>query len=258
MHKFIVILLALLMTISAGAAYAQNAGTDQTRRITVTGEAQVNVVPDEVAVSVGVQTCGDSAEEARTKEDAIAKKVIAVADTLKIDRRNVQTDNLEIDLVKPEYYDWRVCVEDKDPRRYGARQMIRFTLKDVSKLEHLLTGTLEAGAIRIIGVDFKTTELRKYRDMARAMAIKAAKEKATAMAAGLDQRIGRPIAITEQPNSGRDWYYYGSWWWGGGYGSSSANSVQNVVSAPGQPNAEGVALGQISVKAGVTVSFELE
>ena len=253
MTRTLIIALAVLL-VFAGVACAQSGS----RLITVTGEAQVNVVPDKIEVSVGVQACGDTPAEAKSKQDAIVNKVLAVADKLKIDRRNVQTDNLEIDLVKPEVYDWRVCVEDKDPRRYGARQMIRFTLSDVKKLEPLLARSLEAGAIRVIGVDFQTTELRKYRDQARSMAIKAAKEKAVAMAEGLDQKVGRPYSITEQPTYGRDWYYYGSWWWGQSGGSSTANAVQNVSAASGAGSVEGVSLGQIAVTAKVNVSFELE
>ena len=51
MRGFVIFTLALLMIISAGAAYAKMVEIGEPRQITVTGEAQVNVVPDEVIVT---------------------------------------------------------------------------------------------------------------------------------------------------------------------------------------------------------------
>ena len=42
------------------------------------------------------------------------------------------------------------------------------------------SSAIEAGANKVQGLEFLTTELRKYRDQARSMAIKAAQEKAAA------------------------------------------------------------------------------
>jgi hypothetical protein len=117
-----------------------------------------------------------------------------------------------------------------------------------------LGSALEAGANYVHGVQFRTTELRKYRDEARALAIKAAKEKADALARELGQKVGKPHTIRED-HAGW-WSGYNNWWgnrWGGGM---SQNVVQNYG---GQSRAQSsIALGQINVNARVTVSFELE
>lgn len=248
-----------LLVMLMGAILPDTTQNTGLRLITVSGEAQLNVVPDEAIISIGTMAGGDTPSEARNKNAALAKKVIDVAKRIGIDSKYIQTDNLEIDLVKPEYYDWRACYDNNESKRYGARQMLRFTLKDTSKLEPLLTESLEAGAIKVLGVDFRTTKLRQYRDQAREKAIQAAKEKAVDMAAALGQKIGEPQKIDEQPYYGRDWYYYGSCWWGGGYSNNSANYAQNV-STPSQPSGSAgeVALGQIGVTARVSVSFKLE
>lgn len=256
MKAVTLLFLSILLVLLAASANAADAAKSP-RLITVTGEAQVNVVPDEVAVSIGVQACGNTATEARLAEEEIAKKVVDVTKQLKIETRDLQTDSIEIDLVKPEYYDWRMCYENKEPKKYGARQMIRITLKDVSVLEDLLTKSLEVGATKIMGVEFKTSELRKYRDQARAMAIIAAKEKATALAGELDCKIGKPQTITEQTSYGRDWYYYGSSWWWGRSNNSGANWVQNASDAPSAVSGTAISLGQIAVTAKVSVSFDL-
>ena len=114
---------------------------------------------------------------------------------------------------------------------------------------------LEVGANYVHGVQFRTTELRKYRDQARAKAIIAAKEKAVALAKELGQKVGQPRTINEGYGG---WYSpYNSGWWGSyGYGGMTQNVVQNVGS--GSSETEGtIALGMITVNAKITVTFEL-
>ncbi len=258
MKRAAIVIAVCLAALSIAAIRPGEPDPDEPRLITVSGEAQVKVVPDQVIVRIGVQACGASASEARANEQALERKVLAASDELGIDRAKVQTDSLEIDLVKPEYSGWRVCYEGNDVRRYGARQMIRFELDDSSKLSDLLTKTLDAGAIRVIGVDFRTKSLRKYRDQARAMAVKAAREKAEDMARELGQRIGLPRTIAEQPTYGSDWWYYGGgWWWGRDSGGMSQNVV-SVAPSAGTGSSDDIALGQIGVTAKVNVSFELK
>ena len=66
------------------------------------------------------------------------------------------------------------------------------------------------GVNYIHGIDFQTTEFKKYREQARELALKAAKEKADKMAAVLGQSVGAPIQINES-YSGSPWWYWSSW-----------------------------------------------
>lgn len=255
--KRLLFAIVVLVVLSSSNAFAQNTDKSDARLISVTGEAQVNVVPDEIIVTIGVQACGDTATQARDNEAVIAQAVLAAAKSIGIEAKSIQSDALEIDLVKPQNYDWRECYDSNETKKFGARQMLTFTLKDVSNLTPLLTKTLEAGAIKVMGVEYRTSKLRQYRDQARSLAIKAAREKAVAMAADLGQKVGKPHTITESPNYGRDWFYYGLWWsrW---YSGSMANVSQNVMSNSDSGAAsEDIALGQIAVTARVNVSFDL-
>ena len=54
----------------------------------------------------------------------------------------------------------------------------------------------DGGVNYVHGVEFRTTELRKHKDTARALAVKAAREKATAMAGELGPALGEPRTIT--------------------------------------------------------------
>jgi uncharacterized protein YggE len=214
--------------------------------ISVTGNAEVLVVPDEVNLTLGVETWNKDLEQAKAENDQIVKKVLDLTSNFGIESKNVQTDYISVD---PRYEDYaqRIFLG------YFVRKTIVIKLKDVSKFEDLLSQALEAGVNYVHGIEFRTSELRKYRDQARALAIQAAHEKADAMAKELDQTIGKPINVREEWNNW--WYPYNSWW-GGNTGNMSQNVVQNAGGTT-PPSEGGISLGQISVTASVSVEFEL-
>ena len=109
----------------------------------------------------------------------------------------------------------------------------------------MLSRALEAGANRVYGITYHTSELRKHRDHARSMAVKHALEKATAIAGELGQKVAKPLRILE--HSARL------------YSSYPRQQAQLSASAE-SPNGgyityEGLALGQIAINAGVNITF---
>jgi uncharacterized protein YggE len=109
----------------------------------------------------------------------------------------------------------------------------------------LLTEIFRTGITRINSVDFRTTQNRKLKDQARLLAVKAAHEKARAMASEIGQSIGKAYSITEiehRPYAG--------------YSSNVIDGVSSGGSLSDEPSP--IALGQISITARVTVSFELK
>lgn len=246
----------LLVAAAVGAPSAAHSAPQSTltadsaepRLITVSGEAQVNVVPDEVTLTLGIETSDKQLRTARSLNDERVKKVIAAAEELGVAAEDIKTDHIGIE---PRYRD---SYEKRDFIGYFVRQTIVITLSDISLFEDLLTDVLDAGANYVHGIQFRTTELRKYKDEARALAIKAAQEKAVALAGELDQGIGKPHEIREEQSNW--WSGYSAWW-----GSSSYSMTQNVIQNAGDLPAEiegALAPGQINVTAKVTVSFELE
>jgi uncharacterized protein len=247
-------LAALLITVTLGAApaAAQTAPPQdraEPRLVTVTGEAVVNVVPDEVVLTLGVESSDKQLRRAKSLNDERVKQVLAAAERLGIPAKDIQTDHISIE---PRYRD---NYEQRDFVGYFVRQTIEITLKDISQFENLLTDVLDAGANYVHGIQFRTSELRKHKDEARALAIKAAREKAVALAHELDQNVGKPYSIREDQEG----------WWSGyntGWGSAGGlGMTQNVVQNAGNGGAEmegALAPGQLGVTARVTVSFELE
>jgi hypothetical protein len=226
------------------------------RLISVNGEAEVNVVPDEVIIILGVETSNLILKAAKRQNDDAIKGIIAVAKKYGVDGKDIQTDYFTIE---PKY-DYN---EESGSSRqkivfvgYFVRKNISITLRDLSKYEDVLSGVLEAGANYLQGIQFHTTELRKYRDQARVMAIEAAKEKAELFAGRLGMKIGKPYSINEDYNG---WYSWNNSWQDRMAGRMQMqNAVMNEGNYSGMNEPSTIAPGQISVSARVTVSFELE
>ena len=232
----------LLLALSPAAAIGQTG-----RTITVNGQAEIRVAPNEVLISVGVQTDDLDIARARAANDARVKAIVAAATGAGVAAEHVRTDFLDI---QPRYRDE---YERRTFLGYFARRSLSITLRDVSRFEALLSAVLTAGANYLHGVEFRTTELRKHRDAARANAITAAREKAADMAAGLNAAVGSAINVQEG-HSGW-WSAYGTAWGGRGGGAAFQNVVQER--SAGGPSEGTLVPGQISVSATVTVTFEL-
>jgi uncharacterized protein YggE len=222
------------------------------RSISVSGEAEVKVAPDEVVLSLGVETRHKEIQAVRQAHELRVKKTIAALREAGIAGKDIKTDylNLEPETESGER-GRRVLVG------YVQRTTLVALIRDITLFEKTLTGVLHAGVEHVHGVDFRTTELRKHRDQARAMAIKAAKEKAIALAGELGQKIGKPRSINE--GGGGHWSSYNRWWGQSGGGWMTQNSIQSAPSSRGSSDSDtGLAPGMIGVQASVTVVFDLE
>ncbi len=213
--------------------------------VNVSGDAEIKVVPDEVVLILGVETSDKNMQVAKSQNDDRVKRVIAMTRDMGIEPRHVQTDQIRID---PRY---EGSYSKYNFIGYFIYKTIVITLKDIDKFENVYSAALGVGVTHVEGIQFRTTELRKYRDQARALATRAAREKASAMAGELGQKIGPPQSINEEYSGWSSWY---STRWGG---SMTQNVVQNA--GGGTPAVEGAfAPGQISVTARVRVTFTLQ
>lgn len=211
------------------------------RLITVTGEAEIRVVPDEVVFDVTVQTLNRDLKLAKAQTDERLKKLVELTRRYNIAAEDIQTNYVS---VEPRY---RGNNETRQFLGYAVRKDLVFKLRDISKAESLLSDVMESGITRINDIDFRTSELRKHRDQARAQAVRAAREKAVALTAEVGQKIGKAYSIEE-------------------VAPVSSPYAQNAVSAnysgssggDAEVSAGTLAVGQITVNARVIVRFEIE
>lgn len=218
------------------------------RLITVIGDAEIMAVPDEVIINMGVETKNKDLNTAKKENDQKIRNIFALLKKLKIKKQHIQTSHISIE---PKYKDWQRL----DFIAYFVRKKVVIVIKDTSKFERLLTGILENGANYIHGIQFRSTELRKYKAETRILAIKAAKQKAVALAAELGQKIGTPHRIDE--NYAR-WNYWYNERWRTSHRTEMSQSRAYTSDEISKSGEDTIALGQIKITAKVTVVFELE
>jgi uncharacterized protein YggE len=207
------------------------------RIISVTGNAEIKVAPDEVSLTLGVDSHDKDLAIAKVDNDKRIKKLLTLAHAAGVDPKNIQTSAL---TMGPEYSD------EKIPKLLGYQvsQTVTVTLTDLSKYEDLMTNSLRVGVNRVDGISFFVADPKKYREEARLQAVRAAREKARAMAAELGQTIGKPWEVTEQPDIDAQ--------------DVTANFGGVRYKMPMQQEQSTVAGGEVTVRALVRVSFQLE
>jgi uncharacterized protein YggE len=223
---------------------------EEPRTISVTGEALVKVIPDYVVITLVVETIEKELPKARVANDDRVKRLLAAAHAHGVAETDIATDQIQI---APRYEGSYERVSTR-PVAYEVEKTVVLTLRELATFEPLLAACLDTGANQVRGIQFATSELRKHRDAARALAIKAAREKASALAAELGLTIGTPRTVTE--SGGRCWSFYGSY-----SGARSPAMSQNVVQAASSGAGEGgetTAPGTVNVSATVAITFDLE
>jgi uncharacterized protein len=223
-----------------------NCSTD--RSIAVSGTAVVNVTPNRALIQLGVQSNGRTPQLTEGANSATVYRVIQAIKKLGVAERDIVTDRYVID---PIYRDYDSLTIDG----YRINNTVAITLQDINQVNEVVIAALNAGANQVLNVEFYLSDLRKYRDQARELAMIAAKEKAADLAKAAGAETGCVLNISENT-----WSYFSGGWWGRSRDLWTQNTVQNIPAANGQGNSSEfgpVNLGQISVRAEVTASFNL-
>ena len=223
---------------------------DTGRSVQVSGTAVVNVTPDRVLIQLGVQSNGTTPKKVEAVNSTTINRVIKALKAQGIDEKDIVTDWYVIDPIYDDYNSLTI-------EGYRINNIVAITLRDISKVNEVIIAALDAGANQVVNVEFYLSNLRKYRDQARDLAMKAAKEKAEDLASAAGAETGCVMSINENTWS----HYYGGW-----YGQSqnlwTQNVMQNTAPTGGEAGAlteaGPVNLGQISVRAEVSASFSLK
>lgn len=222
---------------------------DSGRTVQVTGSAMINVTPDRALIQLGVQSNGATPDAVQLANSLAIQKVIKALLAQGVEAKDIATD---IYVIEPVYEDY----DSLYIKGYRINNIVAVTLRDVKKTSAILAAALSVGANQVINVEFYTSELRKYRDQARELAMKAAKEKAQALAAATGTEAGCVLYINEN-----GWSYYNGGWYGRNQNTWTQNTVQNAAQSSGSGDSTGdepISLGQISVKAEVGATFGLK
>ena len=224
---------------------------DTGRSIQVSGTAVVNVIPDRVLIQLGVQSNASTPQKVEAINSATINKIIRALKAQGIEEKDIVTDWYVIEPLYDSYDSLYI-------KGYRIHNIVAVTLRDISKVNKVIGAALNAGANQVVDVEFYLSDLRKYRDQARDLAMKAAKEKAGDLASAAGAETGCVMSINENT-----WYqYHGGWYGGQSRDLWTQNVMQNAAPAGGESgvltDAGPVNLGQVSVRAEGSASFSLK
>jgi hypothetical protein len=228
---------------------AETNACEASRTINVSGTAILNVPPDRALIQLGVESTGRTPSEVEAANAASIQRVIKALGALGIASKDIVTDRYIITPVYESYDSLYI-------KGYRIDNIVAVTLRDVEKVSQVIVEALESDANQVINVELYTSELRAYRDQAREMAMVAAQEKAEALAAAAQADTGCVLHISENT-----WSYYNGWWNRSNRDLWTQNVVQNApTNGTGvYDNQDGpVSLGQISIRAEVSATYELK
>jgi uncharacterized protein YggE len=203
--------------------------------ISVSGEGIVKVVPDQVLIKVRVENKGKSAKEVKDLNDKAIDQVLKYAKSMGVEKKDINTEYINLN----KNYDYQT-----KEYNYVANQSISILLKDLDKYTEFTQGLLNAGINRIDGVEFKSTSIEKHKTQARIASVKDAKKKADELASALGLTVGKAFYINEAG------------------GVSAPQPVYRLEMAKASfsdsGNMETIAVGEMAIKANVSIRFELK
>ncbi|HKP37953.1 MAG TPA: SIMPL domain-containing protein [Pyrinomonadaceae bacterium] len=150
------LILLFVLSVFPLAVFAQ--GAVEPPLITVTGQAEVRVPPDEVLFTLAIENIDKDMLAANRKTDDSVRQVLALARKHGVKPEDVQTSQIS---VQPKY--------NTDDMEYEARRGVKrvligyqvsktvaIRLTDISRFDVLLADILTAGITRLSNLEFPT------------------------------------------------------------------------------------------------------
>ncbi len=161
-------------------------------KITVTGTGTVTGTPDQLILSMGVQTNASSVSIALRQANEAASRVIRSLKAGGVRAADTQTSGLSI---QPNFTDG-----SQVPVGYGVSEQLTATLRDLRKAGSQIQAAANAGgnATTVNGVSLNLADTSHLLARARAAAVRDAQAKASQFARGLTRPLGRVISVSDQ------------------------------------------------------------
>lgn len=209
--------------------------TEKSNMFTVDGTGEATGKPDTAKFTVGVTKTGASVDETQSQTNTAVNKVIAALKTLGINEKDIKTDDYS---VNPNI---DFSTGSQRVNGYTVSTNITVKLKDANKANSALDTATKNGANIVNGISFilNNDERKNLENLARANAIKDAKEQAAIISKQAGIHLGRVTNIVLNP--------------------TTPDSYDKAMSAAGESTPENTTLlqpGENKVTVTVTLYYE--
>lgn len=163
------------------------------RSITVVGNGKVTAQPDMAIVQVGVETRHESAETAVSENTQRMNAILAALKNAGIAEQDIQTTNFSL------YADQQRGPNGEllRPIQYVASNLVRVTVRDLTKVGAVLDAAVSAGANQVYGISFGVANPNRLQVQAEENAVEDARVRAQALAAKAGVQLGDVLSISE-------------------------------------------------------------
>jgi uncharacterized protein len=221
------------------AAHEETTSSSHVPLLTVAGNGEARVAPDEATVRLGVTAQAPTAREVQDQVNRTAGAILEAVRRVGIPADRIQTSELNLG---PVYGQERPGAEIQEPRivGYQASNVVSVQVEQLDKVGPVIDAGLGAGANRLEGVIFGLRDDRKARADALTRAVEEARGKADALARALKVRLVRILEVAE-----------------GGIAVTPQPFLKGRMAMDAAMAETPVSAGQVGVSASVTVRWEI-
>ncbi len=203
------------------------------------GQSSLKVQPDEISISLMIESKNASLQDAQRENARISSAVIAALRGLGIKEENIQAEN---------YYtnEWGEWTDGKyEKKGYQVNQPISVKIESFTIAPGVIDAVINAGSL-VQGIQFELSQEKEneYKTKASEQASKAAKDKANAIAAGQGKRLGRLVSLRTDEVNYQPYPYY--------LAKDSGIGVMEAREAAAQ-----IAPKELEISASVSVEYKL-
>jgi len=172
------------------------ADREKPRTMTMTGIGEINAVPDEATVSLGVNTEAGTAAHAVSKNNAAMVAVMAALRGQGIADKDVATSRFH---VAPNY-EYPNNNNNNRRRRltgYTVTNEVSVKVRNLGQLGAILDQAVSVGSNQVDNISFGLSAIKVYSDQARQLAVRDAVRKAQLYATAAGIKLGKIIDLNE-------------------------------------------------------------
>jgi len=250
-------LILVLVTLAVGLGFttaAINSGINQVQAqsFTVTGEAEIQAVPDVAEFTYTIIDEGSldlaKLQEHNTEVDT------AINDYLKengVESKDIKTTSYN---VYPER-SYKICEvgEECEPDKivsYTVNKVVRVKVRDIDSAGQFVAVVVEKGADSVSNLSFKIDNDEELKKEAQEKAIAKAREKAEGMAKAGKFKVGKLLDIDEGYSYTENDYAYEE--------SYVAAPMMKSVEVQAIPEPTPIEVGESTISSSVTLTFEMK
>jgi len=188
-------LLVVVLVATAFGGRAVPAGLRPEHSMSVTGQASLDVVPDQAQIELGLTLRAATAQEAQKQGAAKMDAVIKALKDAGVKPEDIQTRYVSMNPV----YDYT-----KDGQKflgYELNNLVSFKTGDFAGMGAVIDRAIAAGANRVDSLQFVLKDRSKYSGQAIDRAIADARAKADAAAKGLGTKVIGVKTVSVQDNN---------------------------------------------------------